>query len=526
MALVVAGTIAAMARGDEERSFKGRVWLGDDGNVEAVTPARQRGPAGFASAPVIDVGDAVVHPGFVDLHTHLGYNTLPLWAEPSQQEPFLHHDIWPGRPTYKPSVSWPAWVLADRAPECLLAYGQVRALAGGTTAMQGWPGLSRDPANALVRRAEDESVGPIDDPVRASTLTLDVSDLTKVAGALDGGRAFVYHCAEGRPTTRVTEEFEDLARAGCLQSGLAAIHCCALDRSHFERWRRAVPARRGHPAGTVVWSPFSNLWLYGVTTDVPAALDERLAVALGTDWGPSGTKNLLGEIKVARIWSDRAGWGLTDHQLVRMITSAPGDVLASAWQQPVGRLVPGAAGDVAVVARRTRDVWRNLVTAREDDVLFVTVAGQARYGTKRLMDAAGAAHTTSVGVGPVTRRVTLVRPDDPSRTWSWRDLLGRLDAVRKHAAATPPVGPGAAAARAGRTRTPPDVGDPGGTAAIAVSLDMPGGPGASAGPPPAGVTVDIPAIEPLHHGRRWVASLRGRGFHDGALDGLSALLRR
>ncbi len=55
---------------------------------------------------------------------------------------------------------------------------------------------------------------------------------------------------------------------------------------------------------------------------------------------------------------------------------------------------------------------------------------------------------------------------------------------------------------------------------------MPGGPGATAGPPPPGVTVDIPAIEPLHHGPRWLASLRGRGFHDGALDGLAALLRR
>jgi cytosine/adenosine deaminase-related metal-dependent hydrolase len=525
MAVGVAGTIAPMAPGDEERSFKGRVWLGDDGSVVAVTRGRERPPAALATAPVVDVGDAVVHPGFVDLHTHLGYNTLPLWAEPAQEEPFLHHDIWPSRPTYKPAVSWPAWVLADLAPECLLAYGQVRALAGGTTAMQGWPGLSRDPSNALVRRVEDEKVGPLADPVRASTLTLDVADLSRVATALDGGRTFVYHCAEGQPSTRVTEEFEDLARAGCLQPGLAAIHCCALDRTHFQRWRRAVRASRRRAPGTVVWSPFSNLWLYGLTTDVPAALDERLAVCLGTDWGPSGTKNLLGEIKVARIWSDLQGWGLTDHQLVRMITSVPGDALAPAWQQPVGRIVPGAIGDVAVVSRRTRDVWRNLVTAREDDVLLVTVGGRPRYGTKQLMDAAGARNTTSVTVGPVTRRVTLVRPDDPTRTWSWKDVLARMEAVRQQVAVTPPVGPGAIAG-GGRPVVRPDVGDPGGTASMSLSLDMPGGPGATAGPPPAGRTVDVPPIEPLHHGRRWLRSLRGRGFHGGVLDGLAPLLER
>ena len=39
-------------------------------------------PAGYANAPLLDVGDAFVLPGFIDLHNHLGYNTLPLWAEP------------------------------------------------------------------------------------------------------------------------------------------------------------------------------------------------------------------------------------------------------------------------------------------------------------------------------------------------------------------------------------------------------------------------------------------------------------
>ncbi len=40
-----------------------------------------------------------------------------------------------------------------------------------------------------------------------------------------------------------------------------------------------------------------------------------------------------------RIWSDREGWGLSDLDLARMITAAPGDALARAWRQPVGRLV-------------------------------------------------------------------------------------------------------------------------------------------------------------------------------------------
>ena len=520
MAVVVAGMVAPLAPGEEAKAFAGRVWLGDDGTVDAVTRGRAKGPAGFSGAPVVDVGDAVVLPGFVDLHSHIAYNPLPLWSEPTQEGPYPHHDSWPSEPSYRSSIGWPAWTLLNRAPESVLAYVQVRALVGGTTAIQGWPGVSRRPANQLVRSVDDDQVGPLPDPVVVSALTQEVDALTKRAARLGSGRSFVYHCGEGRPESIVDREFDDLATAGCLQAGLIAIHCCALDASHFERWQAAVDPTPGQLAGTVVWSPFSNLWLYGTTTLVPAARQARLAVALGTDWGPSGTKNLLGEVKVARIWSDREGWGLTDNDLVRMITAAPGDALGRAWKQPLGRLVAGGLGDVTVLSRRHEDVWHNVVTARERDVALVLVGGRARYGTKPFMEAAGEPGTTSVRISGQARRLTLVRPDDLAKPWAWSDVMKRLDAVRADAAVTPPSGPSA-----GRRRRAPEDGgsaDPPGTPPLVVDLDMPGGPSESAGPPPPGQTVDIAPIEPLHHDAKWFASLRGRGFHGGALDGLRA----
>ena len=76
-------------------------------------------PAGFESAPVVETGDAFVIPGLIDLHNHLGYNALPLWAEPTQKKPFLHHNDWPDKPSYKPDISWPAWVLAKGDPEAI-----------------------------------------------------------------------------------------------------------------------------------------------------------------------------------------------------------------------------------------------------------------------------------------------------------------------------------------------------------------------------------------------------------------------
>jgi 5-methylthioadenosine/S-adenosylhomocysteine deaminase len=68
-------------------------------------------------------------------------------------------------------------------------------------------------------------------------------------------------------------------------------------------------------------------------------------------------------------------------------------------------------------------------------------------------------------------------------------------------------------------------GDPPGTPPLAATPDMPGGPQQAAGPPPPGRTVTIPPIQPLAHDRKWLASIKGRGFHNGALDDLVRFYR-
>ena len=63
MALIIAGRIVPMSVNDPSAVVEGRIYLGDDGFVEAVTAGDAGAPAGFESAPVVETGDALRHSG-------------------------------------------------------------------------------------------------------------------------------------------------------------------------------------------------------------------------------------------------------------------------------------------------------------------------------------------------------------------------------------------------------------------------------------------------------------------------------
>src|SRR6185312_7181887 len=182
---------------DEAAVFTGRVWIGDDGTITAVTKGSKAGPLGSAGAQVVDVGSSLVLPGLIDLHNHLAYNTLPLWTEPSQTTPFAHHNSWTRAATYAASTTWPAYALITAAPSELLAYVEAKAIVGGTTSIQGSPPKNKPRDGWLVRNIEDETFGEGDpNRIYASTLTLKGDELGTRAERMRDGSTFIYHCAE------------------------------------------------------------------------------------------------------------------------------------------------------------------------------------------------------------------------------------------------------------------------------------------------------------------------------------------
>lgn len=354
--LVIAGRIVSMADGASEDPAQGRVWT-RDGRIVAVTRG-ERSVAGFRAAPVVDVGDAFVLHGFIDMHNHLAYNALPLWGEPGRTEPWRHNKHWPDADTYTESITEPAWVYAKASPEALLGYVQIRAMAGGATSVQGWPTANRG-YQTVVRNIDSERVGSADELIYTSVVTKTGDTLIESVRRMDRGAGFIYHCSEGRRGERVLRDYVDLETANGLLPTFIGIHCTAVDPDNWRKW--STP-----DAGGVVWSPLSNLVLYAQTTLIDDVRARGVKVCLGSDWGPSGTKNLLGEMKVARIAADAFDYSLTDAEIVEMVTSNPGVLLERCWHTPVGRLVKGGFADVTVVRGRGRGTpWRRIVAATE-----------------------------------------------------------------------------------------------------------------------------------------------------------------
>jgi len=480
--LVISGLVAPMVDGDAREAAPGKVWIRDD-RIEAVTGAGAT-VSGFSRAPQVDVGKRYVLPGFIDMHNHLAYNALPLWSEPKRTEPWLHNKHWPDAETYTESITEPAWVYAKACPEALLAYVQLRAMAGGATTIQGWPTANRG-YRTVMRNVDAEPVeSGSDDLIYTSVVTKTGEALAKAVRRMGDGAGFIYHCAEGRRGSRVLSDYTDLDEADGLLPLLFAIHCSAVDAGDWAKWA-------SKDAGGVIWSPLSNLLLYAQTTLVDDVRARGVRLCLGSDWGPSGTKNLLGEMKVARIVADALGYTLTDREIVEMVTTNPGVLLARCWRRPVGHLVEGAFADVTVLSGRGPGAaWKRIVAATERDVALVVIDGVPSYGNVSLMEDAGGPPTFRTTLAGRVRAVALPDPTDDTSAWSWAAIEGTLTAVQKNPqqAMTDAQARAAAAPRFAEN------------AALELFLDMPDTRrGGRAGPPKDPAAVRIPPVPTLVH---------------------------
>jgi cytosine/adenosine deaminase-related metal-dependent hydrolase len=508
MALVLRGTVVTFD-GDSVLD-SGAVYVDDSGTLAAVQPDTAPAPTGFASAPTLDTGGCI-YPGLIDLHNHLYYNLRSLWAPADHPHPYTTRYQWPKDKSYKPQIHDPATWLWTYAGEEALKYVEAKALVGGVTLIQGAsqqtqphepPALAapRPPREGwLVRHVEFEPLVK-GRPRNAYQSVLQLrakptDEFAETRAHLTAGVPFIYHLAEGT-STQLVDEFDDLAHHGCVQADLVGIHCTALTATQFQAW--------APQAGSIIWSPLSNVWLYRKTTDVVAATQAGIRVCIGSDWSPSGSKNLLGELKVADLWNQQHLEGhFSNLQLCQMVTSDPADALS--LNTEVGRIKAGLLADVLVTTRRDADPYRNLIDATEADVALVLVRGKPMYGLPQVMGSLGQRTSGAVPVGGVDHVFNLPDPGVPSARLGWSAIVDRLSAIQQHPDSV--LTPGAAQA------TPPPV--------FRLAPDMPAGDmelfAAPGGPPDS-----IPPLDSLAPDSDFFAALAQNPILDHQLDGLAA----
>ena len=124
--------------------------------IAAVQPRKDKPPSGFDGARTVRTG-GVIYPGLIDLHGHIAYNALPLWSPPGRTEPYTSRYQWPDDKSYKPMISDPANALGALAGKAHLKYLEVKAVVGGTTAIQGTAKTGRPYEGWLVRNIEHET---------------------------------------------------------------------------------------------------------------------------------------------------------------------------------------------------------------------------------------------------------------------------------------------------------------------------------------------------------------------------------
>ena len=353
------------------------VWVAD-GSISDVTAADQN-PPGNAGLPVIPTA-GTIYPGMIELHNHLAYNSLPLFKIPQR---YTMREDWQGTIGYRRYVSGPAGVIAS-VPDLIRAtirYVECKSLIAGTTTSQGLT-LRSAPIKRLykgiIRNAELPDAPGLD-PARPKIGDVTPDDLTAFRESLNEKGARILHLAEGLPTSPARQHFLDLQAPDgtwAIAPTFVGIHATGLTDDDL-----AIVAQHG---GSIVWSPFSNLVLYGDTAKTASAMRLGIKVALGSDWSPTASKNLLNELKVAQIFSQDRQLGITDQQLVEMVTINPAQILG--WQGSLGSIEPGKLADLTVVAGGTGHPYGHLIDATESDIQLVIIGGTGRYGTPTLLE--------------------------------------------------------------------------------------------------------------------------------------------
>jgi hypothetical protein len=334
----------------------------------------------------IDVNThGIILPGFVDVHNHVPFNVLPRW---SPGRLFTNRNQWRRDPEYARTVRDPINNLRSSHFCDMNAWGELRALVGGTTSIMATD--SQSCIHGLVRNLDFNSgyYGTTELNLEHIFNVIDLPPADSPAARaffVGAARSFInnpffealfVHLAEGTDAA-AEEEFTFVNSRSLLNPKGAIIHGIPLGATDFQAMARNGTA--------LVWSPRSNLELYGKTANIDAALGAGVEIALAPDWAITGSSNMLDELKTAANWNaEHLGSRLTDRQLIEMVTSTPAHV--AGVDDEVGAIKAGLRADILVINGDHNNPFHAIVNASVADVELVFIDGVPLYGDRTFME--------------------------------------------------------------------------------------------------------------------------------------------
>ncbi len=349
--------------------------------------------------------DAVISPGLINAHDHMGWMADRPWvADEHNVDPELrweHRHDWRRAKRGNPKISTTGGASGEQK-----SWGELRFVLGGGTSING----SGSVAGLLRNLDRYEALEGLDGgSVHYETFPLDDASGTLKSSGCDYGdidgpsnaNAYTPHVSEGIDS-EARNEFLCLTSSQnggkeTLKSNSSIIH--GIGVLPIDVAQMSILGVR------LIWSPRSNVSLYGNTAPVTMYHSQGIVIGLGTDWIPSGSMNMLRELACAdRLNSDYYGGYFSDEALWRMVTVGAARTLHV--EQQIGVLAEGKVADIAIFANGGRSHYRSVIEAGPQDVALVLRGGKVLSGDTALV-AALESGCDSLDVCGVEKRVCL-----------------------------------------------------------------------------------------------------------------------
>ncbi|RKI33961.1 DUF4215 domain-containing protein [Corallococcus sp. AB004] len=340
--------------------------------------------AGAAEATVVTCPTGVISPGLINPHDHITYPGSPQAS--TSVERYEHRHEWRTGSNKHTRLNNPSNTKADA-----IRWSELRQVMAGTTSIAGAGGQlgflrNMDVSAAAQQEGLSEAYADSDTfPLGDSSGTMltdscSYSSFPSSATITSRTSAYLPHVAEGIAST-AQNEFRCLASGAgnVLYPRSSIIHGVGLTAAEISQMA-------AHGTG-LVWSPRSNISLYGDTAMVTAYKRLGVSISLGTDWIRSGSMNILRELACAdHLNTTRYAKAFTDEDLWRMVTANAADVVDI--YERVGRIAPGKMADLAIfrVGANAASPFRAVIAAQPQDVVLTVRGGKPLFGDQALVD--------------------------------------------------------------------------------------------------------------------------------------------